>query len=159
MKEAKVIEDHPQWNISDDEDDKDKDDDTDSDYSTDMDDSDDDWAFFIVLWYVCLGKTLKIFMMTNHEISCHDMRVLIWYVYLKNNLRKFWWGLSMMYRVMMYVSCDIYIYLVTIQVYITPWMFWWCLNVVWYVYLDKFCGFHWWLIWCIIRWYICFSRQ
>nr|XP_022289100.1 translocation protein SEC63 homolog [Crassostrea virginica] len=42
VKEAKVIEDHPQWNISDDEDDKDKDDDTDSDYSTDMDDSDDD---------------------------------------------------------------------------------------------------------------------
>ena len=52
VKEAKVIEDHPQWNISDDEDDKDKDDDTDSDYSTDMDDSDDDWAFCILLWYV-----------------------------------------------------------------------------------------------------------
>ncbi|XP_048767691.1 translocation protein SEC63 homolog [Ostrea edulis] len=41
VKEAKVVEDHPQWNISDDED-KDKDDDTDSDYSTEMEDSDDD---------------------------------------------------------------------------------------------------------------------
>ena len=39
VKEAKVIEDHPQWDISDDEDDKDKDDETDSDYSTDGDDS------------------------------------------------------------------------------------------------------------------------
>ncbi|KAK3097244.1 hypothetical protein FSP39_007997 [Pinctada imbricata] len=34
VKEAKVIEDHPQWDISDDEDDKDKEDETDSDYST-----------------------------------------------------------------------------------------------------------------------------
>lgn len=43
MKEAKVIEDHPQWDIPDDEDDKDKDEDTDSDYSTDFDESDEDW--------------------------------------------------------------------------------------------------------------------
>lgn len=42
VKEAKVIEDHPQWDIPDDEDDKDKDEDTDSDYSTDFDESDED---------------------------------------------------------------------------------------------------------------------
>ena len=42
MKEAKVIEDHPQWDISEDEEDKDAQDDDelseDSDYSTDADD-------------------------------------------------------------------------------------------------------------------------
>lgn len=42
VKEAKVIEDHPQWDIPDDEDNKDKDEDTDSDYSTDFDESDED---------------------------------------------------------------------------------------------------------------------
>jgi len=39
VKEAKVIDDHPQWDISDDEDDK-KEEDSDSDYSTDVDESD-----------------------------------------------------------------------------------------------------------------------
>lgn len=39
VKEAKIIEDHPQWEISEDEDNE-KDDDTDSDYSTDAEDSD-----------------------------------------------------------------------------------------------------------------------
>ncbi|XP_033739797.1 translocation protein SEC63 homolog isoform X2 [Pecten maximus] len=39
VKEAKLVKDHPQWDISDDEEDKDKDDDSDSDYSTDMSDS------------------------------------------------------------------------------------------------------------------------
>ncbi|XP_061193308.1 translocation protein SEC63 homolog isoform X3 [Saccostrea echinata] len=42
VKEAKVIDDHPQWDFVDDEEDKDKDDETDSDYSTDFDESDDD---------------------------------------------------------------------------------------------------------------------
>lgn len=45
MKEAKVVEDHPQWDISDTEDeagDQDAEASNDSDYSTDMDDSDDE---------------------------------------------------------------------------------------------------------------------
>lgn len=59
MKEAKVVEDHPQWNISDDED-KDKDDDTDSDYSTEMEDSDDDWEKSYSNWRCWWGGILKL---------------------------------------------------------------------------------------------------
>lgn len=57
VKEAKVIEDHPQWDISDTEDeagDQDQEASNDSDYSTDMDDSEDEWSKqFITVFSLC----------------------------------------------------------------------------------------------------------
>ena len=70
VKEAKRVEDHPQWDISDTEDEADpnKHDDNDSDYSTDMDDDDDeydDWALTGITWDHVMAATMTTIVTTR----------------------------------------------------------------------------------------------